>query len=343
MRNVIFTADDYGMIAQIDAGVRKAVRARKINSVAILANPKPGQEFYDAWRSSIADLLVAGEAARKDDETYRLEVGIHLTLTSGYAVNGPSPLCEVGSTTFRNVKKFDFSVRRGVILAEINAQYDALDHVLQSIQEGQRFETKYSISHISSHHNILVMGRELFQALLGLEKRVRKPIRSVFVYPYVQARLYRRWFVISNNLDNNRSRVIRKIKSYRDGVYVDYDAVRSRVCSPDLVDMTHYGPVPGWTLTLPHTRGKAQRKKRDLLRALGTKQRWAYNREFLFHLIDDVKGTWNGFVTAKWVHDYPGVDHRYFDSRFVEFRSLMSLTSKDLYDANVQMARWWDL
>ena len=75
MTKIIFTADDYGCVDEIDKGIRYAIKGKMTNSVAVFANgPNRIKSFA---------------AIKKLQDGKLVDVGCHLTITSG------SPLSDV--------------------------------------------------------------------------------------------------------------------------------------------------------------------------------------------------------------------------------------------------------
>jgi predicted glycoside hydrolase/deacetylase ChbG (UPF0249 family) len=341
LRNVIFTADDYGAVPQIDEGIQSAVRNRKINSVAIFSNIKKTME--DQWRNRVIDLLIAGEEAKKEDPHYQLEIGIHLSLTSGFAVYKREPsFCKHGSDEFKSIYHFNFIENTDVLYNEIEAQYEKLADLLADVYENPALGFNYRIMHLSSHRNILSLHRSHFTALMALAKGRNVPIRSPVVYPSIDSGLYKR-FAMVRNLENNGSRTIRKIREYREDFFVDFDKERSNLKKPDLVDASHRGPITFFNPRRRLEESRILKKKCDLLTALEKKQHWAFTREFVFHLIKDDSEVRTLSKIKEWVKDYPGMEYRDFLSHALEYKSLMSLTSDEMEKAKVQFCRWVDL
>ena len=69
MKRLIFTADDFGPIEGINEGIIKAIRQGFINSVGALVN-------FD-------EIYKIAETYRPVFDSYKIEVGLHFTITSG--------------------------------------------------------------------------------------------------------------------------------------------------------------------------------------------------------------------------------------------------------------------
>lgn len=348
MRKVIFTADDYGAIDEIDQGIRDAVSKRRINSVAVFANGPPSH-----LRTALVKLIATGDEARQAAQTanqeYSLEIGLHLTLTSGrpagIAERQECPLYvtdEDGGYRFPDVTNFSFGVDRDTVYRELEAQYYTLAGLLNELQTNRDAGDRYRIRHLSSHHNILTMHEPLFKAYVDLAHRTGTAIRSPIVTPNVRFGMFQT-YVYFHTLGENKKKISRKVWEYRDKVRDDFESVRHTVAVPGLIDSTHYGPIPAIRANRTFADLRAGLKRKKLRRTLKQSDPSVCVREFVFHLIKDDERVFDASVAEQWTKEYPGVDPAYFDSRLIETRSLLGLSDRHLRKAKTEVGSWSSL
>lgn len=350
MKKVIFTADDYGAIPEIDEGIREAVRAGRINSVAVFANGRD-----DHWQDSIAQLIEAGDEARiaaPPGTRHTLEIGLHLTLTSGWPIVGHDALREQrrrrcdrgdeGACQFHHVNDFNFGVERDIVYEELQAQYCKLATTLSALQVDRPHDApRYEIMHLSSHYNILNLNLNQFEAFVDLARITATPIRSPIVVPEERfiALLVKIFVHTFGNTDRAvRSQCIRNLKKARDF----FTQHRNTLVVPDSLDVSHYWPVISLG-PLPLFRRRKVNVWRGKLTERLAADSGEKTREFVFHIIGNDSAAFRRRKAKRWATKYPGVAWKRFDSRLIEMRSLMGLTDEHLKEAGVEFGSWKEL
>src|SRR4051812_27086814 len=91
MKQLIITADDFGVYPSINEGIKSAVLKGKVNSVAVLPN----------YKDSIKNTKELLEAVQN-----KVEIGCHLTITSGKPLVATTETFMNGSSfrSFDNLK-----------------------------------------------------------------------------------------------------------------------------------------------------------------------------------------------------------------------------------------------
>ncbi len=352
MKKVIFTADDYGAISHIDEGIREAVCARRINSVAVFAN---GEDAYR--RDSIKRLIDTGDEARasalRSGKKYALEIGLHLTLTSGWPIVDNDALREQepercihdrnGKCQFHTVDDFNFGTSRAVVYKELEAQYRTLAATLAELQTDRSPDLpRYEIRHLSSHYNILNLNTNQFEAFFDLARATATPIRSPIIVPEERfAALLVKIFVqtFGNNDRDIRTKYLRNLQKAKEY----FERHRPSVAVPDLLDVSHYWPAVSFGPFPLFRRAKVKARRGDLIERLAAGEAGEETREFVFHVIRNDKAAFRRRTAKKWAAAYPGVAWKRFDSRLIEMRSLMGLTDEDLFEAGVEFSGWENL
>src|SRR6476620_3508454 len=141
MKHLIVTADDYGVFPAINEAVIEAAKAKKINSVSVLAN-------YDGagnYRSSQENLKILLDEAGEE-----LDIGCHLTITSGKPLTKEKMdfiRDEDGNfLSYRSFRNFKSPAEKAALKNELCAQVDRLHEL-----------TGFKIKHLTNHHNSLTL------------------------------------------------------------------------------------------------------------------------------------------------------------------------------------------
>ena len=322
---LIFTADDYGVFDEIDDAVIEAVKAGRINSVAILPNGPNLKRRIEKLKRAIP----RGQG---------VDLGCHLTFCSGKPLAASKPLKNfVDGKYFRPFGKLKRASERNreeeidYLQTEIRAQIRALQEA--GVED---------IKHFTCHHNTLMWFEDYFLAFLEVVASTdggNIPIRSPFFLPDSLFETYRKiavpiknkffFFRGNNTYDNYRrwqknfgERVPHYLQSYGtqtiDGTYTN-----------------HYGPAGGARLENHEIDFQVAKRKHPVLTEISAKNRDG-TYEVVFHLIRDDYTKRNKFrkklkahKRKRGVDSYPGISPGYVDGRMAEMRSLMSY---DVYE-----------
>jgi len=303
---IIFTADDYGCADIVDEGIVTAVDNNWINSVAAFGNGPGAMDRLERIASY--------------QNSRNLEIGCHLTITSGKSKNGISSFTD-DNCNFREFVKLSPS-KMADAKKELKEELLAQMSVLKD-------KAGLEIKHLSSHHNSLVFFPEYLETLIeiAMDYDPPLPIRAPIIKPTFKNKLFiaQLQFRSLTNLDPLD---ITGLKVFSDHIRLWlrwYDKKKGGLPKmPGAIDGRHYGPLPPFKPKEKTFDVKAERKARKLARAIG-KLSDDESVEYCFHLMKD---DYNASINYK-DSDYKGVDPKYFDSRVIEFRSLKHLQTNN--------------
>lgn len=302
----ILTADDYGAVDFIDAGILKAIQAGRINSVACFALPMGEKDDLDERMEKLLDLK----------RNHDFAIGLHFSLTAGRS--NEINVSKFGNSLTRrkatkgyyymsDPKNFRFgAIEPDELAAELKSQLNRLR------------EYTAEVDSISNHHGIVYMDTDLFKPYAEVAAQEGIAVRAPVVWkkyklptgnfdhrigkPIVRQGLKLRWVDQLLNAANNQPRI-------------DYASTLNLLYPTCLVDEIYGQPYPD-NLEL-------------LFSAFHQK---VFSAEFMFHLGDP---DFTGDATAP-----DGIDTSYFDSRKMEYQSLINATLPDTY---AQRVRFRDL
>jgi predicted glycoside hydrolase/deacetylase ChbG (UPF0249 family) len=154
-RQVILTADDFGASENINRGIRRGIEAGVINSVSAMVT------FPGAVR----------EICRLQKDFPDVEIGLHLSISSGYPVSSPQ---DVPSLTgpgggFHAIDELMCRLE-GISLEELEGE---LRKQINSLKDAGVL-----VRHLSSQHNILGLYTPFFDVVLRLAEEYHIPLRS---------------------------------------------------------------------------------------------------------------------------------------------------------------------
>jgi hypothetical protein len=162
MKQLIINADDYGMSAGVNRGIVELLRSRVISGTSVLTNMVEGAHLAEL-RAVVRD-VGAG-------------VGLHVNLSQGPAVNGPSSLTD-SSGCFLERGELVRRARRGkVCVGDIRQEVIA--------QIGRLAEAGMVPTHFDSHQHVSAIP-QVFAVMLELARRYRVSMRPQRHY-YVAA------------------------------------------------------------------------------------------------------------------------------------------------------------
>ncbi len=313
MKNLIVTADDYGVFPSINDGVKKSVLNGKVNSVACIANYKDSVK-------NVKDLI--------NDVGNKAEIGCHLTISSGQAltVKGHDAFCY--GDNFRPFSSLNIDA--------IEKVPDLLEKELKA-QVQTFLDSGIAVTNLSCHHTTLTTTAGLFKVYLKVAEDLKLPIRSVNLSPSGKDCTFRTILdlMLVRYLPLKK---LKEVKKFGKDINEYYSNFEVKILAPNILECSHYGPIPqaGFLdafakLEVNHKHKKLDSFFKDFISNDKTCS------ELMVHLItNDI----NLLATDDGI-DYPGIDQNYFDSRALEFRSL---NSYDLAQyPEVRMGLWKDL
>lgn len=309
MKNLIVTADDYGVYPSINQGVKEAIRNGKVNSVACFSN-------YTDSVKNVKELM--------DEFGSKVDIGCHFTLSSG------QPLIVKNNDAFTNGNYFkdfsDFSIDR--VLGQTEELKKELIAQVQVFKDNQ-----IPVNHLSCHCNTLTTVKGLLQVYLDVAAMFKIPMRSVNIQPEKKDSSYR---LVLNLLlaDNVPAKTLKEIRNFRKEInqfVADYNLVKT----PGLLESRHYGPLPMAIITDPRIDRRKNEKHADLRKFLKEYEASEYtNAELMLHLVnyqDYLSGVDEDI-------DYSGVNTKYFDSRQIEQKSILEFDFS--VNPNITLGGW---
>lgn len=347
VKRVIFTADDYGVIDTIDAGVLKAINKGLLRSVACLTNC--GREGAESLRR-----IRILEALNKPD----LEIGAHLTITSGSPVIGRTnaeKLCRPVKKKPSGFPQSDFHkytkirsayVRKNgrekeLFREQLAMELEAQINVLKAPKSGGAIR----VDHLSVHHNAHLYHSHFFQIFMDTAKKHNLNI-------------------VGNDLAKLPFRSLHNVPEWKDNLFLNFKgkvgsfthakALKRLFCSeydqldsPGFLNSGHYGPLPIQNM-YGYYQSRLVRMKRKKFGKMLNDLRWGdfKSMEFLLHVRDGEVFTRQRdyFDRETKPVGYAGIDFRAFDTRTAELSSfLQSLPSEQNLPVGVSLGRWRQL
>ena len=294
MKNLIVTADDFGVFPSINQGVKNAVLNNKVNSVACIANYKDSVK-------NVKDLINAiGN---------RAEIGCHLTISSGEAlvVNNHEAFCF--DKIFRPINNLN--------IAAIEKVPDLLEKELKA-QVQVFLDSGITVTNLSCHHSSLTTTATLFKVYLKVAADLKLPIRSVNISPAAKDSAYRTILNLML-LQDVPLKKLREMRKFGKDINDLLNNFETKIISPNALEVSHYGPIPqaGFLeITTPLEINKKHKLLNKFLREFSSNENTSV--ELMTHLISEdlyLLEEDDGI-------EYPGIDQNYFDSRVLEYRSL---------------------
>lgn len=322
MSKLILTADDYGACDYIDSGIIKALKERRLNSVAAFVCFPDSQE-------RIEKLIKF-----RKDEGVSFSIGLHFSGTAGYPLTAAKSLREnindpkspfKGPEKFFDGSKYD----RNEVSAEIEAQVHAMEAILHDA--GYDKVTK-QIDSLSNHHGVMYIDNFLFRDYIRVAQFFGIPIRSP--QPWSTSKLKKLNF--DGKLFNAAVREGLKLGFLQrfwsapgSGKRVKMADERGLLFPYCLLDEFYGQPSAGYL--------------QYLLNNYSNKN---FAAEFMFHLGDkDLRHEMDALVKSKSESKVlPGINFRYFDNRERELAELISTPLPSLVKKNnVKMCSFRDL
>ena len=317
MKHIVFTADDFGVVPSIDEGIRIAIRKGLVKSVAAFSNYKDSVK-------NVKNLL---------EEFPDVEMGVHLTISSGKPLNGADSNLLCDGENFRSYNDFKLdNDTKDAFLKQLEAELKAQIEVFVN--------NDIPVYHLSSHHNLLTFLPELYTIFLNLARSYNLKVRSPKVIPRFKQNLY--LLVVRIQLFQNLGKTyLKKIKKFGKRIKVFYKKNSDGVKTLGFLDTSHYGPIPVIKIIDPMGNILATQKYNKLIRRL-----WFFKfsmhrtSEFVLHLRKDDLEENSDYENEIKETKYTGIDPDYFDSRIVELRSITKLTVDKLKNIGINPGSW---
>lgn len=314
MKNLIITADDFGVFPSINQGVKESILAGKVNSVAAIAN------YKDSVKNVKELITEVGE---------RADIGCHLTISSG------EPLVAKNHNAFTNGGYFrPFGELK---ITQLEKNTELLEEELTA--QVQVFkDADINITNLSCHHSTLTNTPKLFDVYLKVSEKFDLPIRSVNITPGGKDNTYRTILQLML-LDDIPASKVKEIKSFGNRITDYLNENKPNIKTPSVLESRHYGPPP-FVEVLDVSMKRLVRKKHDELKEfmddfIANDHKFT---ELMLHLIKDdiyLKEQDDDIV-------YPGVNKKYFDSRNVEFQSINTFDFSPYLD-RIKLNSWKEL
>lgn len=309
MKNLIVTADDFGIFPSIDQGIKESILAGKVNSVAAFSN------YVDSVKNVKSLINEVGDKA---------DIGCHLTISSG------KPLTIQNNDAF--TKGNYFRPLHKLRLGAIEKQSNVLEKELKA-QVEVFLDAGIKVTNISCHHSTLTTTKELFKIYLNVSEHFNLPMRSVNITPKKADVAFRNFlrFTLFNKVSISKLNEIARFgMEISDFLKMNKPNMRT----PEVVESSHYGPwLNIWKIGLHE---KVKRKHNNLNKFLNEFITMEYKyAELMLHLRkeDDLLKKKDEEI------DYPGINKNYFDSRQAEFHSINTFDF-DRYSEKIKFAMW---
>ncbi|MAX78774.1 MAG: hypothetical protein CL843_01185 [Crocinitomicaceae bacterium] len=351
----IFTADDYGPIPFVNEGILHHVRQGSINSVQVLPNMET-----DELEESLFHLWQAVPVGKT------LDLGVHLTLTSGRPLykreEGEAEVKKAwkqmvekgydGHYYFRAYTRFyvkymhpsnegERESYQKAISSEFELQKTALLNAVARVNALQG-EERLVVTSVSNHQNILTTSHDLFNRYTDVVT-VDLAIRSPKMAPKSSGSLYYGAVlpVLGRNDYREYNRTMRKLYRHfsKNSYYDGEEGVTLK--TPSFIDVRFYnslGSVAKGNVSPRKIRGRKLKFRNMVEHAYHVYERAEADPdhptpltvETVFHL-GKLTTPFTSY-SALSMKKYPGVTHKYFDNRLVEFHALDQVRKEGRFD-----------
>jgi predicted glycoside hydrolase/deacetylase ChbG (UPF0249 family) len=346
-KTLFITCDDYGVSEIIDRGIEMAIESGNITSVTVFANG----EYYKGSSTLMHKVSHLYDLGIKKNPNF--EIGIHLTISSGYPLTSCPILCDLDNTKLKNAEgKWPFQEYNKINadLFRLKMNQDTLEGELEA-QILQLKDLPF-VTFITSHHNALNYSEEMFSVFLKLARRYGLAIRGILDLPKFKSDCFYitrgDWGCIPKNVNLREL-----IDSNNEDSLENPDF---QVKCPDCLHMGHFGPPNLLSMDIVDTDSyqrnvkHKQTKLRHILESF-LKNDELDSMEVILHLgkyRDDEVDPRLPFLPKSQIPDlkYPGVDLRYFQSRVMEYESIKEaeISDSDLFrTGRIRWGKWSEL
>lgn len=304
-KKVLVTADDIGIVEEIDVGALIALREGWINSIAVLVNrPNDRESGYLASLCKQLREYQTGSGQTLYDSTH---IGLHFTITSGEPISNHAAikLLVDDHNRFYDFRKFNRDFEKPEYIAQIKVEFMA---------QYERFKEIFGREpdHLSSHHDVLTFNRPLFEFMQDWSRSRRIPVRNHRYLPGAKRFWYDTLALLGVDLPSSN-----RMSEWEHRLGTpDFDRSQRTI-------VDHYGPIPPFGITCYETMigDKQDALKKwvgDFIASTDTR------REIVIHLIKSGLRSQQDFVQhyGGLRSFYPGIEIKYFDGRVAEYLSL---------------------
>lgn len=313
MKNLIVTADDFGVFPSINEGIKAAVLAGKVNSVASISNHSDSVKNVKELISAVGN---------------KAEIGCHLTISSG------QPLVANGHDAFTDGKYFrGFDALK---ITKLEKNTDLLEKELKA-QVQVFLDSGITVTNLSCHHSTLTNTKPLFDTYLKVARDFNLPIRSPNITPPGKDNTYRMilQMLLVNNIPVSKSREMRRF-----GNEIEAYSKNSGIKTPSILESRHYGPPPFFDILAVRIKALIKGKHNsltDFMEEFLAHENYSH-AELMLHLVKDDIYLYEQDDGI----DYPGINQKYFDSRNIEFLSINSYDFAKYFD-RIKLSSWREL
>ncbi|WP_339864702.1 ChbG/HpnK family deacetylase [uncultured Algoriphagus sp.] len=305
-KKVIVTADDIGIVDEIDAGAKLALKQGWINSIAVLVNrpDDKGESYLKGFCEELKNYPVGDPENSLFNTTH---IGLHFTITSGSPVSDWSRIWLLvdDEHKFLDFRKFDKNFEEPKYIDQIKLEFFA---------QYEKFKRAFGREpdHLTSHHDVLTFNNPLFSFMQNWSREKGIPLRNHRFLPESKRFWYDTLVLRSVDLPS-----ITKMNTWESS----FGPFTKEGAQHTIVD--HYGPIPPFGITsYEEVVYKKQRSldgwMKDFLISRDTR------REVVIHLMKSGFKVQSDFVKAykPLKKSYPGIEIKYFDGRVAEYLSL---------------------
>lgn len=325
MKRIIINADDFGVVPSVNEAITEAVLAGKVNSTAAFSN------YKDAV-TNVKNLLQKATTAGKS-----LDVGTHLTISSGMPVleeakNPRWGLCDKDGNFKSFTSLSNDAIDPGMLKKELLAQVE-------------RFTSNgIPVKHLSCHHNTLTVFEKLFKVYVDVARETQMKMRSVAIKPVAKNNLYVKVFLGLKLRNDNDAADMKGMRQFLKEVGTKFNTYSNgTVKSPGYLESAYYGPLPLVAIRKIALEKQIADKTKDLkniVKRFGESDH--QSMEFMVHLRKGDVSLWEKYKQEVVETGYSGIDPTYFDSRVVEFQTLMRNDLTSLFQEHGATYGYWD-
>ncbi len=333
MKKLILTADDFGVVPSIDAGIMKGVIKGKINSVAAFAN------YGENGETSVSNVKELIEKSKEHGVSP--QIGVHLTISSGNPIlerDAVPSLCksdedldEAFNENPDEANEFNAHTdlsRDAIVESELRDELQAQIDVFK--------DNDIPIAHLSSHHNTLTFFEKFFKVFMDLAADNNIPIRSARTEPKLKNDLYLKLYMYLKLWDNIDLDEADELVTFMNRIQkIQREYRRGEIRSPSFLETSHYGPLPFHKMK-DKKMGKYLKKKKKAIKKMI--ERFVEGddsvMEVVLHVRDNVITNHIVYEDEVKLANYAGIDPRYFDSRVVELNSVLNTDWDQIFEEN---------
>jgi predicted glycoside hydrolase/deacetylase ChbG (UPF0249 family) len=305
-KKMLVTADDIGIVKEIDVGALIALREGWINSIAVLVNRPDDDDagYLEDFCQQLKSYTDTPSGKSLFESTF---IGLHFTITSGQPVSSQAAVRDLVDSrgNFLDFRQFNRGFETPRLVSQIKTEFFA---------QYERFVKIFGRKpdHLTSHHDVLTFNRPLFDFMQDWAWENSIPLRNHRYLPGSK----RFWYdtLALMNVDLPSLNRMNSWEESRGPFPID--------CSQRTV-VDHYGPIPPLGITCYESiilkkQQAMDRWMKDFL--VSTDRMW----EIVIHLMKSGFRSQSDFVqhyrSLRAV--YPGIEIKYFDGRVAEYLSL---------------------